>query len=141
MFNDKKPDEIINGIKVYGSGIELCSYLGRLLKSPKYLYQKAIEINADFYQTFDVENIITCLLLKRKGKKIIFDLLENHPYSYFEKSNKPQVVNRLIIAPFVVLMKYGVKLNSFAIAEIIEDFPVPGGPYRSIPKWYGILCF
>lgn len=119
LFNDNEPKETINGIKVYGSGIELRGYSGRLLKSPKHLYKRAIEIDADFYQTFDVENIITCLLLKRKGKKIIFDLLENHPYSFFEKSNKPPVINRLMIAPFVFLMKYG--LRKFDLVYTVTD--------------------
>lgn len=124
IFNDGHPDEVIDGINVYGSGITVKGYWGRIRKGPIALYKKARKLNADIYQTCDIENIVTCLLLRRFGKRIVFDLLENHPYSLLEKSNYLPLINKIVLIPFIMVMKYGLRRFDlvFAVTNDIATY-------------------
>ena len=44
--------------------------------------------------------LLICLLLKRKGKKVVFEMREDHPYSLYWKSNAP----KWLLKPVVWLM-------------------------------------
>jgi glycosyltransferase involved in cell wall biosynthesis len=57
-------------------------------------------VEADVYHTFHVDLLLICLLLKRKGKKVFFEMREDHPYSLYWKSNAP----KCLLHPVVWLM-------------------------------------
>ncbi|RLD83181.1 MAG: hypothetical protein DRJ10_03975, partial [Bacteroidetes bacterium] len=75
---------VINGNNFTEDGVEVigvpCNYSGRLqrfLKAPKAAYRKALQIDAAIYHFHDPEFIRFGLLLKLRGKKVIFDIHEN----------------------------------------------------------------
>jgi len=75
---------VINGKSFTEDGVEVigvpCNYSGRLqrfLKAPKAAYRKALQIDAGIYHFHDPEFIPCGVLLKLRGKKVIFDIHEN----------------------------------------------------------------
>ena len=120
IVSDNGPDETIDGIRVIGSGAVRSTYADRLFRIPKLLYKKALEVDADGYQTCDLGNIIACLKLRKKGKRIFFDFLEGHPYTVEEKIRAPKFIVRVIIK---VLEEYlGFVLKRFdAVFAVTDD--------------------
>lgn len=99
VSDDYKPEDI-QGIKVIPSGCNSYGLLTRLFVAPFMSYRKLIEMDADVYHTFSVDFLLICLLLKLKGKKVIFEMREDHPYSLYWKTNVP----RWLLRPVVWLM-------------------------------------
>ena len=108
VVNDAKPNEMVQGINIVSTGCQTKSYWQRFFVAPHRLYKKLLEIDADIYHTVHVDQLLTCLKLKRKGKKVIFEMRENHPYSLLWKSKAPQC----ILKPAVWLMS---KWMAFAL--------------------------
>lgn len=100
VVSDNKPVEVEQGVTIVSSGYKASNFLQRLFVAPRKLYKKLLEVDADVYHTVHVDQLLICLKLKRKGKKVFFELQENHPYSLLWKSNKP----KWLLRPFVWLM-------------------------------------
>ena len=77
-------DEVVDDIKIIG----LKKYGSKLLKLSINIFSiifKAVKLNSDIYHIHDPELIPIGLILKLKGKKIIYDAHEDHPKDVFEK--------------------------------------------------------
>lgn len=70
-------DHINKGVTFHGTGEQNTSSAYRLLKRPKIVYKKAIELDAAIYHLHDMELLPYALKLKRRGKKVIFDYHED----------------------------------------------------------------
>lgn len=97
---DNLPTEVVEGINVVPIGFRAHGFFQRLFVAPRKLYNKLLEVDADVYHTVNVDQLFICLRLKRKGKKVFFEMQEDHPYSLFWKSKAPQ----WILKPVVWLM-------------------------------------
>jgi len=75
---DGKADELRNKVKIIGVGKEN-SRKKQLIKAPKRIYKKAIEIDADIYHFHDPELLFMANKLRKKGKKVIYDVHEDMP--------------------------------------------------------------
>lgn len=106
LVNDSKGEEVIEDTKVVSTGVKAGSYLHRIFVAPFKTFQKLKEIDADYYQTYSVDLLFVCVLLKLKRKKVIFDLREDHPYTYYLKSKKPKWINHCIVSLMAVWMKF-----------------------------------
>lgn len=73
---DGKGDETQHGVSVFDVGAPR-GRLDRILRAPKRVMVKAIELDADIYHLHDPELIPIGLKLKRHGKKVIFDSHED----------------------------------------------------------------
>ena len=100
VVSDDQPLEVVQGVKITPSGYNAKGVLQRVFVAPFRLYKKLLEVDADVYHTFCVDVLLICLLLKRKGKKVIFEMREDHPYSLFWKSNAP----KWLLKPIVWMM-------------------------------------
>ncbi len=94
---DNKGDETKNNIKIYDVGTEPTRGK-RMLKTPKKVYEKALEIDADIYHFHDPELINTGVKLLNLGKKVIYDVHEDVPRQilskpYLKSFMKPLVSN------------------------------------------------
>lgn len=97
---DTKPAEKIQGISVVPTEYRAKNIWQRLFVSPRKLYKTLLAVDADVYHTVHVDQLMTCLKLKRKGKKVIFEMQEDHPYSLLWKSHAP----KWLLKPVVWLM-------------------------------------
>lgn len=62
-----------NGVHIVGVGDVPSSRIQRILQMSSRVYRKALELDADIYHFHDPELLPYGFLLKRKGKKVIFD--------------------------------------------------------------------
>jgi len=98
IVSDNEPEEIINKIKIIPTRFLANSRIKRLLFSKKYFYRKAIEVNSDLYQISSPELIGIGIKLKKRGKKVIFDLREDYTSFVREMTWIPTSFLRLIIS-------------------------------------------
>ena len=100
VVSDDLPEEIIQGVKTIPSGYNAHNAFNlwkRLFVAPHNLYKKLMEVDADVYHTIYIDQLLICLLLKRKGKKVIFEMQEDHPYSLLWKSKAPKWLLKIIV--------------------------------------------
>ena len=97
---DNQPSEVVEGINVVPTSFRAYGFFQRLFVAPRKLYKKLLEVDADVYHTVNVDQLMMCLRLKRKGKKVFFEMQEDHPYSLLWKSKAP----KWILKPVVWLM-------------------------------------
>lgn len=96
----KTNDKIEKGVHIHGINFSTKSRLKRFFKTSKLVYQKAIEINADIYHFHDPELMIYGLKIKKKGKKVIYDVHEDLPRQIQTKHWIPKSI-RSIVSFFV----------------------------------------
>jgi len=96
LVSPNAKDEIINGVHILGVPFQKKGNIARLFLLPKYLYRRALSINADIYHFNDPTSLRYGSKLKRKGKKVIFDSFEDHPTLCLEHRELPLIVRHLI---------------------------------------------
>jgi len=84
IVGDGNNDEVKENIKIYGIKKQKNRFL-RLIKSPKLLYKKALEVNANIYHLHDPELISIGVRLKKIGKIVIFDSHEDYQSQLLNK--------------------------------------------------------
>lgn len=131
VVNDDEPETEKEGLKIVGTGKKQHSnYLSRLFVAPFQSYKMLKRIDADVYQTWCLENMLVCMLLKRKGKKIVFQLREEHPYLYMLNEDKPLWFRKMVVSIVLVLMKVFLRRFDFVLAtgddegEILKEIGV-----------------
>lgn len=93
---DNKPDEVKDGVHIIPIDKQFKNSFDRIFNSWKFLYKKALEINADIYHLHDPELIQLGTKLKQKGKKVIFDSHEDYVLSILQKNWLPQFSRTLV---------------------------------------------
>ncbi|MBS1715445.1 MAG: glycosyltransferase family 4 protein [Armatimonadetes bacterium] len=68
----------------------------RLLRASRRCLSKAIEVDADLYHFHDPELIRVGLALKRRGKKVVYDVHESHAESVLDRAYIPGPLRRLV---------------------------------------------
>lgn len=96
-------DEVLDGVKIIAIREEN-GRLGRMTRAVRAVYQKALERDADIYHFHDPELIPVGILLRLRGKKVIYDVHEDVPR---------QILSKPWIAPW---LRYPVACGS-ALAE------------------------
>lgn len=121
IVSDIKKEEVIeNGVHIISSGYKAKNYIQRIFVSPFKLFKKIIEIDADIYHTFHIDQILLCWLLKLKGKKVIVELREDHPYSLYWKSEKPKWIISILVFVMKTWMTFVLKRVD-AIITVTQD--------------------
>lgn len=116
VVSDDESDEERGGIMIEPSEYRAKGLFSRIFISPIKLYRKLRVVNADVYQTCSVDQIVTCLFLKKRNKKIIFHLREGHPYTFYQKSHLPFFLKKVLVKIMEIWMRYALKRFDAVIA-------------------------
>jgi glycosyltransferase involved in cell wall biosynthesis len=90
------PNEVRAGIHLHSIPKIEDNRFKRMTQAVLSVYQQAIEINADIYHFHDPELIPIGLLLKAKGKKVIYDIHEDLPRDILTKDWIPKYLRKII---------------------------------------------
>jgi glycosyltransferase involved in cell wall biosynthesis len=103
------------------------------------LYRLAVQENADVYHFHDPELMIPGLLLKRRGKKVIWDVHEHYPNSILDKYYLAKPLRRFISKSFDLLERVVVRFFDYVIyttpfvGQRYQTMKVRSGPVENYP--------
>jgi len=80
--------------------------ISRMLKmSIAGVLRRAKDVNADVYHLHDPELMIAGLILRLKGKKVVFDVHENNPASILSKPYIKSKIQKVLLSKAMMLME------------------------------------
>ncbi|GAB7388785.1 glycosyltransferase family 4 protein [Bacillaceae bacterium] len=96
------PDGIIEGVHVHGIKKNKGNRFTRMTLTVLKVYSKAKKIDAHLYHFHDPELIPVGLVLKMKGKKVIYDVHEDVPRDILSKEWIPKPLRKIVSALFEI---------------------------------------
>lgn len=108
LLCDDQPDEYKNGICYVSTGIKPKTKKDRLKSNPKRIKELLVTINADVYQISEPELFRIGFWLKRKGKKVVFNLREWYPL-YYSRKFKNKYVQKVVCHVVERYFRFAVK--------------------------------
>ncbi len=108
LLCDDQPDEYKNGIYYVSTGIKSKTKKDRVKNNPKRIKEILVTIKADVYQISEPELVRIGFWLKRKGKKVIFNLREWYP-SYYSRKFKNKYAQKAVCYVVERYLKYAAK--------------------------------
>ena len=135
VSDDSKP-KVDDGIHYIPAGISFSStsYFKRFFLLSRRIEKIAMQIDADIYQTETPDFLSVCLKLKRKGKKVFFNMLEGHPYTLYNKLRLPKQLSGLIVKMMAARMRKQLMQVDyvFAVSDDIMDYLTDWGIEKKI---------
>ncbi len=131
-------EEVIDGVRV----VPLPQPRNRLHRMTKVLwrlYRLAVKEDAAVYHFHDPELMLVGLLLKRRGKKIIWDVHEHYPNSILDKYYIPRPLRQLIATAFDLFERGAVRFFDYVIyttpfvGQRYQTMRVRSGPIENYP--------
>jgi glycosyltransferase involved in cell wall biosynthesis len=118
-------DEVIDGVYVKAV-CKPTGRKGRVTRTVWQVYKEALQQNADVYHFHDPELILIGLLLRMKGKKVIYDIHEDVPRHILLKEYIP-VISRRAVSKIAALIEWiaGQVFDSIVVVTptIAQRFP------------------
>lgn len=119
-----------NGVNIIGVGEKPDGKLKRILLFTRKVYKKAKSLNADIYHIHDPELLLYGLILKKQGKKVIFDSHEDYLLTITEKSWIPSLFRKITSKLFEIYESKIIK----AIDGAIVCYPWTEERYRNLNR-------
>jgi glycosyltransferase involved in cell wall biosynthesis len=126
--------EVVDGVRV----VPLPASRNRLHRMTALLwrvYRLAVKEDADVYHFHDPELMIVGLLLKRRGKKVIWDVHEHYPNSILDKYYIAKPLRRLISRSFDLFERAVVRCFDY----VIYTTPFVGQRYQTMKVRSGAI--
>lgn len=101
-------DEESNGVKIIGIDTPT-NRKGRMTRIVRQVYRRALECDADIYHFHDPELIPVGVRLKKRGKKVIYDVHEDFSEDILNKEWIPALVRKTIATVFDRIERYAVQ--------------------------------
>ena len=101
---DDLPDEEKYGIKIISTGYKPTGRFDRFLNTKRIIKQYIDRVDADIYQISDPELISLVDYVKRKKKRVVFNLREYYPDMLLSKSYIPKVLRRFASNVYALMM-------------------------------------
>lgn len=102
---DGHGDELRDGVAISDAGWS-SGRLGRMLKTTRRVYRKAVELDAEIYHLHDPELLPVGLRLKHRGKKVVFDAHEDVPKQLLGKHYLHPIVRSIVSWVFAHFERY-----------------------------------
>ena len=149
-------DKMVEGVKIFGVK-RIQNRWKRIFFSGKYVYKKAVELDAEIYHFHDPELLPVGIKLKRLGKKVIFDSHEDVPGQILEKEWLPRTFRKClsiaytlyesrilkkldaVISVTPVLTERLIKINKNTFQ--ITNYPIVDNIFIDKRKWQRSICF
>lgn len=112
---DAPDGEVVNKVHLHHVTVPAGGRLARMTKTAWAVYQKAKSLDADIYHFHDPELLPLALLLKRNGKKVIYDSHEDVPRDILTKAWIPRPVRVLIAKTFEVFENFAARRMSYVV--------------------------
>lgn len=96
IVNDQEENEVYKGVKIHSTNRIYFNRIMRMCFGVRNVYSIAKRINADVYHLHDPELLTIALILKRKGKKVIFDSHEAYYLQIQQKKYIPFLFRNII---------------------------------------------
>ncbi len=117
---DGKGGEENEGVKIHDIGVSRFGRAGRMIRTVMAVYTKALGVKADIYHFHDPELIPIGLLLKLRGKRVIYDVHEDYPEAILSKRYLSPLARRLTARIFK-------KFEEFASRRFTSIIPATPG--------------
>jgi glycosyltransferase involved in cell wall biosynthesis len=130
--------EVVDGVRI----VPLPQPKNRIHRMTKVLwrlYRLAVQEDADVYHFHDPELMIVGLLLKLRGKKVIWDVHEHYPNSILDKYYIARPLRRFIAASFNLFERAVVRFFDYVIyttpfvGQRYQTMKVRSGPIENYP--------
>ncbi|MBQ3292623.1 MAG: glycosyltransferase [Mogibacterium sp.] len=89
-----------NNVEVIGIGEKPSSRIKRILLFSRQVYKESKKLDADVYHFHDPELLPFGLMLKKQGKKVIFDSHENYSYQIKTREYMKPALRKIISASY-----------------------------------------
>ncbi len=100
----------------------------RMTKTLWQLYRRAVREDADVYHFHDPELMVVGLLLKLRGKRVIWDVHEHYPNSIIDKHYLARPLRRIISRSFDLFERLVVRYFDY----VIYTTPFVGARYQTM---------
>lgn len=110
------PNEIQSHVHIHGVPRTNKNRLMRMTSTVWKVYRKALEVNAELYHFHDPELIIVGLMLKMRGKRVIYDSHEDLPREIMSKPWIKKPVRKLISVFMECIENFSVKRFDAVVA-------------------------
>lgn len=104
---------------VIGVGDKPKNRIKRVLLFSRKVIRKALEVDADIYHIHDPELLLYVSLLKKQGKKIIFDSHEEYADQILSKQYIPFIARRIVAAIYSCIENHACKKMDGAISTCL----------------------
>jgi glycosyltransferase involved in cell wall biosynthesis len=159
LIAQNEKDEIVEGIKIL-SLPKPRSRIERMTNTVCQVYRKALKVDADIYHFHDPELIFIGMLLKLRGKRVIYDVHEDVPRQNLSKSYIAPALRKPISVMIEALEAFFAKrydgvvtatpfinrrfLNLGANSVNVSNFPFVSELYTLENKWESkekLICY
>ena len=123
-------EEIVDGVKIINLQ-KPSNRIERMTKTVWSAYRKAVELDCDLYHLHDPELLLIGIMLKCKGKKVIYDVHEDVPKQTLSKDYLPVMIRQPLAWTIGAVEWIGAKILDAivpATPKIAERFP----PFRTM---------
>lgn len=134
------PDKVVNGVHLCGIDAPGRGRLSRMTRTVRLIYKKALTINAQIYHLHDPELIPLGIALKRRGKKVVFDMHEDIPRQILDKQWIPAPFRKMVSTSFDGFQRLAFKsLDAVILAESLYADSLPESDKYCIVRNYPLL--
>lgn len=106
---DDLPYEELNNIKIIPIKFHPKNRIGRIIGITKVMLKAALKVDAEIYHFHDPELIRIGLILKKHGKKVIFDSHECYVEQIKEKKYIPLIFRKIVSYMYLKYEEYALK--------------------------------
>lgn len=124
---DDRPNEIVNGINFISTHFQPKGRIDRFWNTYKKILPLALAADADIYQISDPELLSMVIPLKKKGKKVIFNMREFYPDMILHKAYIPYFLRSTISLLYEKMLQHylpmydSIMVVTERIKDVIED--------------------